>query len=252
MPAIPATAKTHVSRVMTKLHARDRAQLVAIAYETGVQDMAAACDLLVDLLDRVVDKQPDRLDGIGQSRDEFADGMKRSRQTILDFYAKTPDYRVVHENLDDMSQVTTGMTYQKGAWVLHMLRQRIGDDRFRDGIRAYYRRYKDANASTTDFRHAMEQVAGEDLAPPLREKRGLAEARRGLHDDDLPVTERIGLVQPVLGRLEQHVREVVAHARRQRLRESGDGGGCAQPLARTVRPHRARRRDSVRRSISHT
>jgi DNA-binding NarL/FixJ family response regulator len=32
----PATAKTHVSRAMVKLHARDRAQLVAIAYETGL------------------------------------------------------------------------------------------------------------------------------------------------------------------------------------------------------------------------
>ncbi|MFL1431178.1 MULTISPECIES: response regulator [unclassified Nocardiopsis] len=32
----PATAKTHVSRVLTKLGARDRAQLVVIAYETGV------------------------------------------------------------------------------------------------------------------------------------------------------------------------------------------------------------------------
>jgi DNA-binding NarL/FixJ family response regulator len=32
----PATSKTHVSRVMTKLGARDRAQLVVIAYETGL------------------------------------------------------------------------------------------------------------------------------------------------------------------------------------------------------------------------
>jgi DNA-binding NarL/FixJ family response regulator len=32
----PATAKTHVSRAMTKLHARDRAQLVVIAHETGL------------------------------------------------------------------------------------------------------------------------------------------------------------------------------------------------------------------------
>lgn len=32
----PATAKTHVSRSMTKLGARDRAQLVTIAYETGL------------------------------------------------------------------------------------------------------------------------------------------------------------------------------------------------------------------------
>ena len=32
----PATAKTHVVRTMSKLHARDRAQLVVIAYETGL------------------------------------------------------------------------------------------------------------------------------------------------------------------------------------------------------------------------
>lgn len=32
----PATAKTHVSRAMIKLHARDRAQLVVFAYETGL------------------------------------------------------------------------------------------------------------------------------------------------------------------------------------------------------------------------
>jgi DNA-binding NarL/FixJ family response regulator len=32
----PATAKTHVSRIMIKLGARDRAQLVVFAYESGL------------------------------------------------------------------------------------------------------------------------------------------------------------------------------------------------------------------------
>ena len=32
----PATARTHVSRIITKLHARDRAQLVVLAYESGL------------------------------------------------------------------------------------------------------------------------------------------------------------------------------------------------------------------------
>jgi DNA-binding NarL/FixJ family response regulator len=32
----PATAKTHVSRAMIKIGARDRAQLVVLAYETGL------------------------------------------------------------------------------------------------------------------------------------------------------------------------------------------------------------------------
>ncbi len=36
----PATAKTHVSRIMSKLDARDRAQLVVIAYESGLVSVA--------------------------------------------------------------------------------------------------------------------------------------------------------------------------------------------------------------------
>jgi DNA-binding NarL/FixJ family response regulator len=32
----PATAKTHVSRTMMKLHAHDRAQLVVLAFQTGL------------------------------------------------------------------------------------------------------------------------------------------------------------------------------------------------------------------------
>jgi len=102
-------------------------------------------------------------------RDDFASGLRDSRKTVLDFYLKTPDYRVVHENLTDMAQVTSGMTYQKGSWVLHMLRQRMGDDRFWAGIRDYYARFKDTNASTTDFRLAMERASGQDLAVFFRQ-----------------------------------------------------------------------------------
>jgi DNA-binding NarL/FixJ family response regulator len=34
----PATARTHVSRAMVKLAARDRAQLVVFAYQSGLFD----------------------------------------------------------------------------------------------------------------------------------------------------------------------------------------------------------------------
>ena len=97
-------------------------------------------------------------------RDEFVAGLRDSRKTVLDFDTKTPAYRVIHENLSDMAQVTSAMTYQKGSWTLHMLRQRLGDDTFWAGIREYYARHMNRNASTTDFRQAMERASGQDLS----------------------------------------------------------------------------------------
>lgn len=97
-------------------------------------------------------------------RDEFVAGLKRSAERVFAQYADDPGYRIVHDDLDDMRRVTSSATYQKGAWVLHMLRSRMGDEAFWSGIRLYYDRHMNANASTTDFRHAMEEASGLDLA----------------------------------------------------------------------------------------
>jgi aminopeptidase N len=96
-------------------------------------------------------------------RDEFVRGLERSRDRIFRFYAERPDYRIVHDDLTDMGQVTTGMTYQKGAWTLHMLRGLVGTEAFWKGIRTYYARHFNGNASTDDFRRAMEEASGMDL-----------------------------------------------------------------------------------------
>ena len=102
-------------------------------------------------------------------RDEFVEGLESSRRRVLAFYEDRPDYRVVHDNLTDMGQVTTGMQYQKGSWTLHMLRGIVGDDAFWRGIRAYYRTYRDRNATTDDFRRAMEEASGKDLSGFFRQ-----------------------------------------------------------------------------------
>jgi aminopeptidase N len=102
-------------------------------------------------------------------RDDFVRGLEEARREVLEFHAKEPDYRIVHENLDDMSQVTTRQTYQKGAWVLHMLRGLVGDDAFWRGIRAYYEEFAEKNATTLDFRRAMEDSSGLDLTRFFRQ-----------------------------------------------------------------------------------
>ncbi|MDG2143364.1 MAG: M1 family metallopeptidase, partial [Planctomycetota bacterium] len=95
---------------------------------------------------------------------DFQEGLREARERVLRFYAEKPDYRIIHDNLSDMSQVTTGMQYQKGAWVLHMLRGELGTETFWKGIRLYYSRYRDGIASTSQFREVMEEVSSRKLS----------------------------------------------------------------------------------------
>ncbi len=53
--------------------------------------------------------------------------------------------------------------YAKGAMLLHMLRQRVGDAAFFDGSAAYLDRHKDGTAVTDDFRRAIEASSGQSL-----------------------------------------------------------------------------------------
>jgi aminopeptidase N len=65
----------------------------------------------------------------------------------------------------DLMRLLNPNAYQKGSWVLHMLRDKIGDKIFWEGIRTYYDTYKFSNASSNDFIAVMEKAAGFDLTP---------------------------------------------------------------------------------------
>ncbi len=54
-------------------------------------------------------------------------------------------------------------SYQKGAWILHMLRSETGDKVFFEGLRLYYHRFRNSNALSSDFQKVMEEVSGMDL-----------------------------------------------------------------------------------------
>jgi aminopeptidase N len=60
-------------------------------------------------------------------------------------------------------QLLNANSYQKGGWVLHMLRRKLGDTLFWKGIRNYYAKYNSGNANTDDLRVIMEQASGVDL-----------------------------------------------------------------------------------------
>ena len=96
-------------------------------------------------------------------REAFVAGLKNNRTRALAAEKANPGIAIIHDNLADMRRVLNGLVYQKAGWVLHMLRDRVGVDAFWSGIREYYRRYRDGNATTDDFRRVMEETSKHDL-----------------------------------------------------------------------------------------
>ncbi|MDP4255547.1 MAG: M1 family metallopeptidase, partial [Bacteroidota bacterium] len=73
--------------------------------------------------------------------------MERSDRKDIIAFARTYVSPVV-DTTSQYMRLLNANSYQKGGWVLHMLRQRVGDTAFWKGLREYYARYRGANAST--------------------------------------------------------------------------------------------------------
>jgi aminopeptidase N len=98
-----------------------------------------------------------------EGRDAFLAGLQRAKRAAAAAQKKMPHQPILHHNLEDPAKVLNSLIYDKGAWVLHMLRGVAGPEDFWAGIRAYYARYRDGNATTAAFRQVMEEQTGQDL-----------------------------------------------------------------------------------------
>jgi aminopeptidase N len=88
--------------------------------------------------------------------------MARAASAVREAEAKKPG-AVVDPAVTDPAAKLSAFSYQKGAWVLHMLRRKLGDDAFFRGLRAYYSAHAGGNATTEDLRHALEGATGIEL-----------------------------------------------------------------------------------------
>ena len=84
------------------------------------------------------------------------------RNQVIDF-ARRSDRSVVDNNPDYMALLNPN-SYQKGGWVLHMLRRQLGDSVFWKSIRAYYSMYAGKTADTDDLRKVFEKISGKNLS----------------------------------------------------------------------------------------
>jgi aminopeptidase N len=92
----------------------------------------------------------------------FHEYMRRQAKAYFSYEAerRAPIY---DSETEDLMKLLNGNNYQKGAWVLHMLRGILGERQFFQGIRTFYLEHEHKTASTEDLRAALEKTSGKSL-----------------------------------------------------------------------------------------
>ena len=97
-----------------------------------------------------------------ENENVFRDYMRDKAKKYFEYEKKrlAPIHDTETKNLYDLLNPNN---YEKGAWVLHMLRGMLGDKAFFNGLRIYYNEHKDSTATTEDLRNALERASGKNL-----------------------------------------------------------------------------------------
>src|SRR5206468_1225423 len=93
--------------------------------------------------------------------EKMRERLKKDRNDVIEFVAKS-NHPVV-DTTADLMYLLNANSYQKGGWILHMLRQEAGDSLFKICIQHYYNEYKGSNADTRDFESVVEKLTGKNL-----------------------------------------------------------------------------------------
>jgi aminopeptidase N len=66
-------------------------------------------------------------------------------------------------------EIYRAVVYDKGAYVLHMLRGVVGEEAFKKALTAFLQEHRYSKVGTDDLRESLEAASGLDLGPYLRE-----------------------------------------------------------------------------------
>ena len=88
--------------------------------------------------------------------------LKVYMQGLKDLYLKEVR-NIGHFPIYDPEYMWGGTVYQKGAWILHMLRRQIGDSSFFNLLRTYAQNFAYKNAAISDFVSLTEKASGQNL-----------------------------------------------------------------------------------------
>ena len=80
-----------------------------------------------------------------------------------DIVKRGKDKPLVFPSWHNPSKDDRNIVYYKGAYVLHLLKQELGDDVFWNGFQAYSQEYFGKSVETKDFQRMMEEAADRKL-----------------------------------------------------------------------------------------
>jgi aminopeptidase N len=91
--------------------------------------------------------------------------LARGMARLAGAYVRSPDVErpIIDTAVTELERLLNANSYNKGAWVLHMLRGVIGDSGFWRGVRDYYRVYRDSAVTSADFQRVMERASDSPL-----------------------------------------------------------------------------------------
>lgn len=99
----------------------------------------------------------------------YADNIEAARSKYLAIQAAGQDRSLVFPDWDNPSAADRSLVYDKGALVLHELRNLLGDAKFWKGLKHYTRKHWGQSVETADFKKAMEEGSGADLSAFFRQ-----------------------------------------------------------------------------------
>lgn len=96
-------------------------------------------------------------------RDTLKSMLRTQRDKIIYFSKEQKTPVVDTTKKENIKRLLNPNSYEKGGWVLHMLRRKLGDSLFWKGIRLYYKTYAGSNANTIDLQRIFEKISRRDL-----------------------------------------------------------------------------------------
>lgn len=97
-------------------------------------------------------------DGQMNGRDAMLYGLFEDARSFLE--AQNDVRPIADRTFDDPMQQFGYHAYQKGSWVLHMLRSQLGEDLYRRCIQTYLERHRFGNVVTEDLNRVIEELSG--------------------------------------------------------------------------------------------